>query len=376
MDTPSHTDPEAKNTVPLVQPVPAVPTAFAGGTENTAEASASAAQSQVQEVPATPENLMGGQAVLDGVLMRNGGQYALAVRLPSGPIVVRRRKWVSLIRGGIWKKPFLRGFPLLVETLVNGVKGLNTSVELSETDPSATPSEKLSEAALLGTLIFSVVLALALFVLLPHLLTLGMQYLGFSSGLEGIVFHLWDGFFKFAIFIAYIAGISYMPEIRTVFQYHGAEHKVIGAYESKAFQNGAPLTSKMATHYSRLHPRCGTTFILFVLALAIVFHAVLVPPFLWLIKPSSAFATHTFTIFFKVLLMIPISAVAYEIIRYGARLGNGPLGQIIRGPGLLLQLLSTREPTREQIEVALVALRESLPASMQNRIECEPYSLG
>ncbi len=326
--------------------------------------------------PPAPENLMGGQAVLDGVLMRNGGQYALAVRLPSGPIRVRRRKWVSLVKGGVWKKPFLRGFPLLIETLINGVKGLNASVELGETDPAATQSEKISDLALLGTLVFSIVLALGLFVLLPHLLTLFMQYLGFSSGLEGIAFHLWDGLFKFAIFIAYVGGISLMPEIRTVFQYHGAEHKVIGAYESQAFRDGALLTSKMASRFSRLHPRCGTTFILFVLALAIVFHAVFVPPFLWLVQPSYAFTTHAATILFKIFLMVPISAVAYEIIRYGARLGDGPLGQIIRGPGLLLQLLSTREPTHDQLEVALAALRESLPVSIQNRIECEPYSLG
>lgn len=309
---------------------------------------------------------VGGQAVMEGIMMRNGPAYALAMRAADGGIVAERRRWYSLTSGDFFKKPFVRGFPLLVETLVNGIKALNRSAEFVAPEENG----KTSDAQLALTLLIALALAVGLFVAVPHLLALGMNALGLGGDLERLSFHLWDGFFKFAIFLGYIAAISLVPDIRRVFQYHGAEHKTIHAFEA-----GGEVSAHTAARCSRLHPRCGTTFLLFVLSVAIVLHAVLVPPFLWLWQPHSAVARHAGTLAFKVLLMVPISAVAYEIIRYAARLGPSLGGRLLRAPGLLLQLLTTREPDREQLEVAVVALREALEPDAAARLQTPAYTV-
>lgn len=321
---------------------------------------------------ACPAASVGGQAVMEGIMMRNGPAYALALRTPGGDIVVERRRWYSLTSGDFFKRPFVRGFPLLVETLVNGIKALNRSAEFVGADDAGEPNNngKISDAQLFLTLLIALGMAVGLFVAAPHLLALGMNALGWGGDLERLSFHLWDGFFKFAIFLGYIAAISLVPDIRRVFQYHGAEHKTIHAFEA-----GGEVSAQSAARCSRLHPRCGTTFLLFVLSVAIVLHAVIVPPFLWLWQPQNAFAKHTGTLVFKVLLMVPISAVAYEIIRYAARLGPSLGGRLLRAPGLLLQLLTTREPDREQLEVAVVALHEVLEPDAAARLQPPAYTV-
>lgn len=339
----------------LAAPAPSVPS------EEVGRAGVAACARPVAEAAT-----VGGQAVMEGVMMRNGPVYALALRAPDGDIVAERRRWYSLASGAASGKPFVRGFPLLVETLVNGIKALNRSAEFAAPDEAAKPGD----LQLALTLAVSLALAAGLFVAAPHLLALGMQALGLGGDLERLSFHLWDGFFKFAIFLGYIAAISLVPDIRRVFQYHGAEHKVI-----RAFEKGGEVSARSAATCSRLHPRCGTTFMLFVLAVAIVLHAVLVPFFLWLWQPQGSFVRHAGTLVFKVLLMVPISAVAYEIIRYAARLGSSLWGRLLRGPGLLLQLLTTREPDREQLEVALVALREALSPEAAARLQTPAYTV-
>ncbi len=308
---------------------------------------------------------MGGQAVMDGIIIRNGDMYSLAVRLKDQRIAVERRPWKTVFRSSLARKPFVRGFPQLVETLINGVKALNRSAELAESDGA----EALSSAQMALTLLAALALAVGLFVVAPHLLSIFMEFLGLGGAVEGLSFHLWDGFFKFAIFLGYIGAISLMPEIRAVFQYHGAEHKVIRAYEA-----GGEVSAQSAAPFSRLHPRCGTTFLLFVLSLAIVLHAVLVPPFLWLWNPQSAVAKHAGTLAFKVLLMAPISALAYEAIRWAARLGSVP-GRLLRAPGLFLQALTTREPDAAQLEVAVAALREALGEKAGARVVPPAYTV-
>ena len=159
---------------------------------------------------------------------------------------------------------------------------------------------------------------MGLFVVVPHLLSIIMNWIGLGGGVEGFSFHIWDGLFKFLIFIGYIVAIAFLPDIRRVFCYHGAEHKTIHAYES-----GDTVTPESAIRFSRLHPRCGTTFLLFVMSIAILLHTVLVPMLLLVWTPDGAVAKHLFTIVFKLLLMVPISALSYELIRYAARLGGG-----------------------------------------------------
>lgn len=296
--------------------------------------------------------LVGGQAVMEGVLMRNGASCALAVRRPSGSISVESRPWRSSCPGGLRARRFLRGFPIMVETLSNGIRALNRSADLSMGDDN---SESMSGAQVLSTLLMALFAAVLLFVAAPHLLATAVQWLGLAGDMKGISFHLWDGLFKFLMFVGYIAAISFMPDIRRVFQYHGAEHKTI-----RAFEKGGMVTVRTARDCSRLHPRCGTTFLLFVLSVAIVLHAVLVPLLLSVWDPSSAVVRHAGIVCFKILLIVPVSALAYEIIRYAAGLKNGFWGSVLRAPGLFLQLLTTREPDDDQLEVAVAALRAAL----------------
>ena len=289
---------------------------------------------------------------MEGVMMRNGDHLALAVRRPDRKIVAVTLPWFTLFKSKFARRPGIRGFPVLIETMINGIKTLNLSAELAA-EAEGTPIKPWQLALTLAT---AIGLALLLFVVVPHVLTIGLGALSISGGVEGLSFHLWDGLLKFSMFIGYIATISFVPDIRRVFEYHGAEHKSIAAYE----HGENPLTSGSAVKYSRLHPRCGTTFLLFVLSISILLHAVTVPLLMTVWRPENAVLKHTVIIFFKLLLMAPISALAYEAIRSAARIKNPLLGTALRGPGLLLQRLTTREPGVEQLEVALVALREAV----------------
>jgi uncharacterized protein YqhQ len=308
--------------------------------------------------------LVGGQAVMEGVMMRHGNAYALAVRHPNGVIVAERRPWFSLTRSPVLSRPFMRGFPILIETLINGVKALNRSAQQG----AEGAGEEIQGWQLVMTLLFALALAIGLFVVAPHLMSIGMNLLALGGSVEGLSFHLWDGLFKFALFIGYIALISLVPDIRRVFQYHGAEHKVI-----RAFEADGEITANEAARHSRLHPRCGTTFLLFVLSISILLHAVLVPLLFVFWTPEHAVAKHAAAIFFKLLLMIPISSLAYELIRYAADLGDSRIGAVLRAPGMLLQMLTTYEPDREHIEVAVAALAEALGEEAPERLRAPAY---
>lgn len=309
---------------------------------------------------------LGGQAVLGGIMMRSKNMLAIAVRKPDGSIIVERRPWFSCTNRPVLKRPFVRGFPILVETMINGVKALNFSAIATGEAEAGT---EIKGWHLTITLIVAVAFALGLFVVVPHLLSLALKWLHLAGDAESISFHAWDGMFKFLVFLGYIAGIAFLPDIRQVFQYHGAEHKVIWAYERKV-----ELNSFEAAGMSRLHPRCGTTFLLYVLTIAIILHAVLVPMFLWVWTPQNAVLKHTVVISFKLLLMIPISALAYEAIRASARMGDSLLGRAARAPGLLLQYMTTREPDESQLQVALVALKEALGSDAPYEITTPAYT--
>ena len=168
----------------------------------------------------------------------------------------------------------------------------------------------------------------------------------------------------------YIRAISWVPDIRRVFQYHGAEHKTIHAFES-----GQTVDADFAARMSRLHPRCGTTFLLFVICISIVLHAVLVPLLLAYWSPEQAWLKHAGTLLFKIALIVPISALAYELIRFAARLDDGIAATILRAPGLALQRLTTEEPDEGQLEVAIVALYEALGPEDGARVLTVPHSL-
>ena len=305
--------------------------------------------------------MIGGQAVIEGVMMRRGDVRALAVRRSDGSIVVERRPWRRLTCMAWLDRPYMRGFPILIETLINGIQTLNRSAWYASQDEAEAELTGWQTACALG---LSLLFAVALFIVAPHALALVMYWLGLGGDVDGLAFHIWDGIFKFAIFIGYIAVIARIPEIRRVFCYHGAEHKVLAAFEA-----GGEVSAASAAGFSRLHPRCGTTFMLFVFAMAIVLHAVLVPLFVTLWHPDSFWSRHLGTLLFKLLLVVPVSALSYELIRCAARMGRGWLRTCLRAPGLMLQRLTTFEPDASQLEVAVAALAGTLEPDEQTRLQ-------
>ncbi len=292
---------------------------------------------------------VGGQAVMEGVMMRDRDRLAIAVRRPGGDILLDVRPWFSLTAAPWLRKPLVRGFPILLETLVNGIKALNFSAQVAVEEEE---EGEIGPWAMGLTLAASIGFALLLFVVVPHLFSLGMKAVGLSGGVEELSFHVWDGLFKMALFLGYILAISYLPDIRRVFQYHGAEHKVIWAFE-----RGASLSPEGARGFSRLHPRCGTAFLLFVLAISIALYAFLVPWLLTFYAPETGWVRQTYIVALKLVLMIPVSSLAYEVIKVAGRFHENIVCRLISAPGLFMQLLTTKEPDDRQIEVALAALR-------------------
>lgn len=291
---------------------------------------------------------VGGQAVVEGVMMRNGDRLAIAVRKPDGSITLEKREWFTFSHlSPLLRKPFVRGFFVLIETLVNGIKSLNFSTQVAT---EGDEEEEIKPWQMALTVALSIALALGLFVVVPHLFSLGVEALGFGGDTSSLSFHAWDGLFKLSIFVAYIWAISRIPDIRRVFQYHGAEHKTIWAYEE-----GHELSPGTARPFSRLHPRCGTAFLLFVLTLSILLHALLIPLLLAIYAPEGAVFRQMYVVFAKFFMMIPVSAIAYELIKYTGQKG-ARLCRVLCWPGLMLQYLTTKEPDDSQLEVAIAAL--------------------
>lgn len=294
---------------------------------------------------------VGGQAVIEGVMMRSKKNLAIAVRRPDGEIVVEERPWFSMTPAFL-NKPFIRGCPLFLETMVNGIKALNYSATqaLDEEEDG-----ELTSFHLLLTLIVALGAALGLFVVLPHFFSVAMEWWGLSGDVDSFSFHIWDGAFKMVMFIGYILSISFVPDIKRVFQYHGAEHKVIWAYES-----GCDLTPGEARKFSRLHPRCGTAFLLFVLVVSILLFTIFVPLLVEIWAPQHFIVKHLYIVGLKLIMMAPISAIAYELIKAaGKNAGNG-LCKFLCLPGMAMQLLTTKEPDEQQLEVAIAALNHAV----------------
>ena len=302
------------------------------------------------------ELLVGGQALIEGVLMRSPGAYGVAVRRPDGSLALQRGKVTPLgKRYPILKLPILRGCAVLFQSLFLGIKALNFSAvqaaaaapeasEASETAEQPKPAaQELSSWAIAGSMAMGLGLGVALFLLLPLWLT-QMAEKHWLGSLSSLGFNLLDGGLRAVFFLAYIVLISRMKDIHRVFMYHGAEHKVVFAWEMQG-----PLTVDAARSQSRLHPRCGTSFLLFVLLVSIVLFA--------LIPKTAPFVFK----FGGRLLLVPIVAgLSYEVLRLTARKRAAPLFAALVAPGLVLQRITTQEPTDDMLHVAIVALEEAL----------------
>ncbi len=278
---------------------------------------------------------VGGQAVIEGVMMRGPKKVATAVRTPEKKIEIQIKDVNSLSeRFPILKKPLLRGCVSLGESLVMGIRSLSYSAQMAGED-----DEQISDKELAGTIIFAFVLAAILFVAIPT----GAAKLFHFITEDPVFLNLMEGALRLLIFLGYIAAISAMKDIQRVFQYHGAEHKTIACFEA-----GEALTVENVKKHTRLHKRCGTSFLLIVMLVSIFVFAFLGWPDLWL------------RILSRVVLLPVVAGISYEIIKLSANSSNCVLGWAIK-PGLWLQYMTTREPDDDMIEVAIESVKAVLP---------------
>jgi len=277
----------------------------------------------------------GGQAVIEGVMMRGRKNVVTVVRRPNGELAVDKQTVPAIYSGRMRSAPLLRGIIVLIETLVLGVKTLMYSANVSLEEEG----EKVAGWLVWTVMAASLVVAVGVFFVGPLFLTKLFEVK------SGVVFHLIEGVIRLAIFIAYLKLIALMPDIKAVFAYHGAEHKVVNAYEA-----GVPMEVEAVRGYSTAHARCGSSFLFVVLIVAILVFALIGQPSLWIMVLA------------RILLVPVIAALGYEIIQYGARHMNNRLVRAVVTPGLWLQSLVTREPGDGQLEVAIEALTRVVEA--------------
>ncbi len=316
---------------------------------------------EIAGVPGAPMQV-GGQAVIEGVMMRAPGKVATAVRKSDGSVVVRENAFRSLTeRGRLFKLPVVRGAIGLVEMLAIGVSTLNFSAEVALQDlpdgggsngkdgeqRQATAPKEPNKLRIGLTVVIALLAGLAIFFVTPLFVT----SLLFNVNQEPLAFNLIAGSIRIALFLAYLAAIAMMKDVQRLFAYHGAEHKAVFTFEK-----GEELTVERAARQSRFHPRCGTSFLLIVLLAAILSFALLDA---LLIRQLG-----TITIWTRLLTHLPlipvVGGISYEFIRVSARKSGTPIGKMIVAPGLWLQRITTREPDDSQLEIALIALRAAL----------------
>jgi uncharacterized protein YqhQ len=289
---------------------------------------------------------VGGQAVLEGVMMRSRRFWAVAVRKPDGTIGCGVFKEISITnRKKVLGWPFIRGVVALVENLSLGFRALSYSV-----NESTGEEVQISKSQMSISVVIAVLFTVGVFFVLPTLI--GRT---FSNSMNPIFYNLLEGLIRIAFLVGYITLVSFMKDIKRLFQYHGAEHKTIQAYE-----NGVELIPDKVKKYSRLHLRCGTSFLLIVMVVALIVYALLGKPPLYL------------KLIERVVLMPVIAGISYELIRLAGKFSRYKIIRIIFYPGLLLQKITTREPDEKQLEVAIVSLQkilESESSEPENIIE-------
>jgi uncharacterized protein YqhQ len=287
---------------------------------------------------------VGGQAVLEGVMMRGPGNWAVAVRTPSGDIAqVSKQIDSAMARHRVFRLPIVRGVMALGESLAIGFRALAISANYAAQEPPKDGEEaeevetELSRGALIFAFAVAIGFAVMLFKVTPGLLTELLPIKSTGS------FVIVEGLIRVSIFVLYLFLISLLPDLRRVFQYHAAEHKAINAYEA-----GEELEPEIVQRYSLIHPRCGTAFLLWVMVIAVfVFAFFGRPHWYWLIAE-------------RILLLPIIAGIAYELIRFAGKHQNNTYLMAVLAPGLWLQRLTTREPSLDQLEVSIRALNEVL----------------
>jgi len=283
----------------------------------------------------------GGQAVIEGVMMRGRESVAISVRQPDGKLSTIKQPLASISRGRLREMPLVRGIIVLGETLVLGTQGLLQSAQIASMEEGG---KEMPAPLLWGTVGISIAFAVALFFMVPLFAT---RYLIEPYVNSVFLSVLLEGVIRIGIFIGYLRVIGFIPDIRRVFAYHGAEHKTVNAYEA-----GVPLEVEAVKNYSTAHARCGTSFIVIVLIISIfvfaLVDALLGQPVLWV------------RILSRIVLIPVVAVVSYEIMKFGAGHVDNRIVRILLAPGLMLQAMTTREPDDSQLEAAISALNEVL----------------
>ncbi len=282
---------------------------------------------------------IGGQAVIEGVMMKSPKGWSVAVRDPKGEINLKVTRTNN--PNFLSRLPLIRGVVALFSALIIGVKAIEFSGSIAYQEQDEKPLSPLSLALSIG---LAIILAIALFKFLPLFLTtlMGTVYKDIST--NSFIFNLIDGLLRVGIFLLYVFAVGLWSEMKRIYQYHGAEHKVIYAYEA-----GEELTVENAKKYMPYHPRCGTSFLLIVMVISIAIF-ILIPQYWSFLEKLIA----------RIILIPAIAGISYEILKLSAKMADNKIKGLITMPGLLLQRLTVREPDNSQIEVAIAALKEVL----------------
>jgi len=294
--------------------------------------------------------LVGGQAVIEGVMMRVPGAYATAARLKDGTIVYKKHSFVSIIeKHKLQKAYFLRGMVHLYESMKIGYSTLDWSAQLQEEE--STNNNKVVDWVMT---IFSILFGLSIFVFLP---LYGTSYFFSQTTNQPFYFNIIAGIFRISIFLIYLISISQLHDVKRLFAYHGAEHKTVYNFES-----GQKLSIENAKQFSTKHPRCGTSFVFIIMLVTIFSYAIIDTIALIFI----AELTYVYRLIFHVVFLPLVSGVGYEVLKFLARHQNNFICKILSQPGLWLQHITTNEPNESQLEVAIKALQKAFGNKMQD----------
>lgn len=299
-----------------------------------------------------PSILVGGQAVIEGVMMRVPGAYATAVRDPQGNIQVEKHNFISKVETSVfWKKPVFRGMMALYESMKMGMKTLQWSAEIALPE---SPEKKQGKAASFFSTMLAVLLAISMFMIAP----LGLTTWLLNIEREAVAFNLVSGLFRILFFLLYLLSISLMKDVKRLFRYHGAEHKVVFNFES-----GKDVNVENAQSFTTYHPRCGTSFLFIVFISAILVFAVM---------DSILIAVWgEITVFLRLIFHLPlmplVAGVSYEIIKLTSK-KNSLLFRVLRAPGLWLQRITTQQPDNDMVNVAITALQSAFGDRYQEMV--------
>lgn len=290
---------------------------------------------------------MGGQAVIEGVMIRSPRYNVIAVRKNSG-IKIKEERIKE--RKGFYKLPVIRGFFNLIDMLVIGMRAISWSA-----NQQLEKKENISKREMVFSILFALLFGLGLFVALPYAIT---NFIGYYEETKPFLFNLIDGIIRIAIFIFYLVAISLMKDVRILFQYHGAEHMSIHCYEK-----GKTLDVENIKKFPTLHPRCGTAFIMIVMVVAILTFSIITPIILIMfpqLLDVGAFPRKIVLFFIRLSLLPLIAGLSYEFLKVSARFEHNPMMKIFIFPGLLMQKVTTKKPNKKQIEIAMAAVKKVL----------------